>query len=248
MGMARKHSHLTDQELSEFREIFNLVDLDKGGTISRDELKQLMITLGLKPTQEEVNSMVAEIDSDGNGEIDFDGVPRRLCSPHTAPLPRPHTQAIVDGAHFIIPLPSPLSRAHLTASWHAEFVTVMSKKVNTSYTPHQVKAAFKVFEKDTPEGFVSLSTLETALTTYGTRKLSLAEAQELLSNLEVDENGLINYVEFVNMSALGLGRRRHLPAGPPCGTARPRTSCTPCDTSVPWLSYAHCPVPTVTSS
>ena len=27
-----------------------------------------------------------------------------------------------------------------------EFVTVMSRKVNTSYTPTQVKAAFKVFE------------------------------------------------------------------------------------------------------
>ena len=34
-----------------FREIFNLVDLDKGGTISKEELKQLMNTLGLKPSQ-----------------------------------------------------------------------------------------------------------------------------------------------------------------------------------------------------
>ena len=39
-----------------------------------------------------------------------------------------------------------------------EFVTVMSRKVNTSYTPAQVKAAFKVFEKDThfsvrPQGY-----------------------------------------------------------------------------------------------
>ena len=45
-----KHPHLTAEELAEFREIFNLVDLDKGGTISKDELKQLMQTLGLKPT------------------------------------------------------------------------------------------------------------------------------------------------------------------------------------------------------
>ena len=37
--------------LARFREIFNLVDLDKGGTISKDELKQLMNTLGLKPSQ-----------------------------------------------------------------------------------------------------------------------------------------------------------------------------------------------------
>ncbi|KOO20826.1 calmodulin-like protein [Chrysochromulina tobinii] len=60
------------EELTEFREIFNLVDLDKGGTISKDELGQLMKTLGLKPTQEELNAMVAEIDADGSGEIDFD--------------------------------------------------------------------------------------------------------------------------------------------------------------------------------
>lgn len=51
MGELRKHAHLSEEELSEFREIFNLVDLDKGGTISKEELRQLMTTLGLKPTQ-----------------------------------------------------------------------------------------------------------------------------------------------------------------------------------------------------
>ena len=51
MGEPRKHEHLTDEELDEFREIFNLVDLDKGGSISKSELKQLMSTLGLKPSQ-----------------------------------------------------------------------------------------------------------------------------------------------------------------------------------------------------
>jgi hypothetical protein len=38
-----------------------------------------------------------------------------------------------------------------------------------------------------------------ALTTYGTEKLSLGDAQELLSQIEADESGMINYVEFVNM-------------------------------------------------
>ena len=133
------------------------VDLDKGGTLSKDELGQLMTTLGLKPTQEELNAMVAEIDADGSGEIDFD-----------------------------------------------EFVTVMSRKVNTSYTPKQVKAAFKVFAKQTdPNGMISMATLEQALTTYGTEKLSLSDAQELLSQIEPDENGMVNYLEFVDMMTQG---------------------------------------------
>ena len=56
-SMSSKHPHLTAEELAEFREIFNLVDLDKGGTISKDELKQLMHTLACG-VQEELNAMV----------------------------------------------------------------------------------------------------------------------------------------------------------------------------------------------
>ena len=75
----------------------------------------------------------------------------------------------------------------------------MSRKVNTSYTPAQVKGAFKVFERDCPSGFVSMAALEQALTTYGSEKLSLNDAQELLSQIEPDDSGMVNYVEFVNM-------------------------------------------------
>ena len=46
---------------------------------------------------------------------------------------------------------------------------------------------------------VCLSRATQALTTYGSEKLSLSDAQELLSQIEPDENGLVNYVEFVNM-------------------------------------------------
>ena len=33
-----------------------------------------METLGLKPSQEELDQMIHEIDQDGNGEIEFDGM------------------------------------------------------------------------------------------------------------------------------------------------------------------------------
>mmetsp|Transcript_13668 Transcript_13668/g.37134 ORF Transcript_13668/g.37134 Transcript_13668/m.37134 type:complete len:88 (+) Transcript_13668:385-648(+) len=81
----------------------------------------------------------------------------------------------------------------------AEFVMVMSRKVNTNYTPAQVKRAFKIFERECPSGYCTMKSLEQALTTYGSEKMALADAQELLSQLEVDEKGLINYNDFVNM-------------------------------------------------
>jgi|TARA_B110000305_G_C19140102_1_gene493068 calmodulin len=63
--------NLSDEELAEFREIFNLVDRDGGGTITKEELGELMDTLGIDATPEEIDLMINEIDQDSNGEIDF---------------------------------------------------------------------------------------------------------------------------------------------------------------------------------
>ena len=65
-------SGLSPSELAEFREVFDLVDKDHGGSISSTELAELMSTLGINASQEEIRAMVAEIDADGNGDIDFD--------------------------------------------------------------------------------------------------------------------------------------------------------------------------------
>jgi Ca2+-binding EF-hand superfamily protein len=56
-----------------------------------------------------------------------------------------------------------------------------------------------LFERDCPSGFVSIKALEHALTTYGTERLALADARELLAQLEPDDKGMINYIDFVNM-------------------------------------------------
>jgi calmodulin len=52
--------HLTEEEISEFREIFNLVDRDGGGTITKEELGELMDTLGIDATAEELDLMINE--------------------------------------------------------------------------------------------------------------------------------------------------------------------------------------------
>jgi Ca2+-binding EF-hand superfamily protein len=59
-----------------------------------------------------------------------------------------------------------------------EFVAVMSRKVNATYTPDEVKAAFKVFEGSAPPGHVKLSALQRALATYGSEKLTAEQAAE----------------------------------------------------------------------
>ncbi|RHY33312.1 hypothetical protein DYB32_001731 [Aphanomyces invadans] len=64
---------LTENEIAEFREIFNLVDRVRRGSITKAELGELMDTLGINTSPEEIDLMINEIDQDSNGEIDFDG-------------------------------------------------------------------------------------------------------------------------------------------------------------------------------
>ena len=134
---------LSPEEISEFREIFSLVDKDGGGTISKVELGELMETLGIEATAEDIEHMITEIDKgyiastklgkfnnlflvlDGSGEINFE-----------------------------------------------EFVEVMSRKVNATYTADQVKVAFKVFETHNLPGKIRADALSRALCTYGVEKLT----------------------------------------------------------------------------
>mmetsp|Transcript_46728 Transcript_46728/g.138033 ORF Transcript_46728/g.138033 Transcript_46728/m.138033 type:complete len:164 (-) Transcript_46728:32-523(-) len=74
-----KTIQLSDEDLQEFKEIFNLVDTDKGGSIGTEELSRLMDTLGIRTTTEELKLMVSEIDENGNGEIDFDEFVQVMC-------------------------------------------------------------------------------------------------------------------------------------------------------------------------
>lgn len=143
---------LSEEEINEFREIFNLVDKDGGGSIDKEELAELMDTLGIEATAEEIDHMVGEIDVDGDGDIDFE-----------------------------------------------EFVAVMSRKVNATYTADQVKESFKVFEGGAPSGYVRAEALIKALSTYGEDKLSEEQAKDLVGQLEVDSNGLVNYLDYVSM-------------------------------------------------
>ena len=62
---------LTDAQLDEFREAFNMFDKDGGGSIDASELRDLMISVGQNCTEGELKEMVLAADADGTGDIDF---------------------------------------------------------------------------------------------------------------------------------------------------------------------------------
>jgi|EP00908_Phaeocystis_cordata_P022063 calmodulin len=51
---------------------FQLFDTDDSGFITRDELREKLTTLGEKLTEQEVDELLAEADSDNNGSISLE--------------------------------------------------------------------------------------------------------------------------------------------------------------------------------
>ncbi|KAM5556196.1 calmodulin-1-like [Rosa sericea] len=62
---------LPDDQIAEFKHAFSLLDKDGDGSITTKELGTVMRSLGQKPTEEELEVMIKEVDVDGNGRIDF---------------------------------------------------------------------------------------------------------------------------------------------------------------------------------
>ena len=52
---ALRKPRLTDEEIKEFQEIFDLVDEDKSGAISSEELAALFATVGITIAKDEVD-------------------------------------------------------------------------------------------------------------------------------------------------------------------------------------------------
>ncbi|XLU30997.1 hypothetical protein S245_067063, partial [Arachis hypogaea] len=69
--MAKKIKDTDDAE-EELKEAFKVFDKDQNGFISASELRHVMINLGEKLTDEEVEQMIKEADLDGDGQVNYD--------------------------------------------------------------------------------------------------------------------------------------------------------------------------------
>lgn len=63
---------LSEDEIEEIREAFNLFDTDGSGTIDPNELTTAMKSLGFEAKNKTIYQMISDIDKDGKGEITFE--------------------------------------------------------------------------------------------------------------------------------------------------------------------------------
>ena len=78
-----------------------------------------------------------------------------------------------------------------------EFLTLMVRKMKDTDSEEAIEEAFKVFDKD-GNGFVSAAELRHVMTNLE-EKLTDEEVDEMIRENDIDEDGQINYEEFIKM-------------------------------------------------
>ncbi|KAM7252623.1 hypothetical protein ACFE04_008132 [Oxalis oulophora] len=134
--------------MDEIKQIFSKFDKNNDGSISADELHDVLASLGFKPSTAEVDGLMKALDKDGNGHIDLD-----------------------------------------------EFVEVFSHDDESD--DKVLKDAFDLYDLD-GNGVISADELQLVMKRMG-EKCSLAEAKKMISSVDEDGDGNVDFEEFKKM-------------------------------------------------
>lgn len=165
--------HLTTSQIEQVRDAFNIFDKDKDGTITREELKSVMLALGLNPSETEIMDMIDSADTDKNGVIDINEFISLMPS-------------LTGDKSFAAPSSGPASAAEKNSS------TSSGSKDLTE--EEELRKAFKEFDTN-GDGVISPEELNQVMQSIG-EKLTADEIQVIIQEVDNNGDGRIDYNEF----------------------------------------------------
>ncbi|XP_032291479.1 calcium-binding protein E63-1 isoform X2 [Drosophila virilis] len=165
-----KKKPFTDVEINDLRTAFDLLDRNRDGRVTANELQFMLKNLGINVRDEIIHDLIREASHSGNGlinEAEFLQWVGRI-------------QALRDDQQ------------------HDENSSNASKPVDEADdVTEDLIAAFRVFDRD-GNGFITRDELQTAMEMIG-EPLNEAQLEQLLAIADLDQDGRINYEEFTRL-------------------------------------------------
>lgn len=153
LSLSASENHRAQIE-EELKEVFKKFDVNGDGKVSASELGAILRSLGYTAAPDELESMIKEVDGDGDGCINLD-----------------------------------------------EFIDLNTKDIDSNEAMESLKEAFLVFDLD-KNGFISAEELQNVLKSLGD-ECSIAECRKMISGVDADGDGTINFDEFRVMMVKG---------------------------------------------
>lgn len=139
MSSDKETLKLDDEQITELREIFRSFDRNKDGSLTQLELGSLLRSLGLKPSPDQLETLIQKADTNSNGLIEFSEFVG-LIAPQLLPEKSPYTEDQLrqlfkifdrDGNGYIAEAELAHSMAKLGHPLTAEELTEMIKEADT---------------------------------------------------------------------------------------------------------------------
>ncbi|XP_075163956.1 ecdysone-induced protein 63F 1 isoform X2 [Haematobia irritans] len=167
-----KKKPFTEVELSDLRTAFDLLDRNRDGRVTANELQFMLKNLGINVRDEIINDLIREASHSGNGlinEAEFLQWVGRI-------------QALRDEQH---------------QQQQQQQEENASKPDELDDVTEDLIAAFRVFDRD-GNGFITRDELQTAMEMIG-EPLTETQLTQLLAIADLDQDGRINYEEFTRL-------------------------------------------------
>ena len=158
-----------EEKIAAYKKAFSVYDKDGDGTISTTELGTVMESLGEHLSAEELLATINDVDADGSGSIDFNEF-------------RTMMQGVKGGG----------GRKSRRLVFGRSVCGVISTDQIAAF-----KEAFSVFDID-GDGTVNSGELGTVMQSLG-ENLSEKEIQQMISGVDTDGSGSIDFTEFLTM-------------------------------------------------
>ena len=175
-----KKPGLSEEQIEEIREAFNLFDTDHSGSIDYRELKAAMRALGFEVKKEELRKMITDIECARGAEP----APRRADRSSPPPL----------SPLRLIPPPRPRSADGSGQIEFPEFLEMMTGKMGEKDTKEEILKVFKLFDDDST-GKISFKNLKRVAKELG-ENMTEEELQDMIDQADRDGDGEINPDEF----------------------------------------------------
>ena len=139
-----------NKNIQVYKEAFELIDKNKDGQITLDELKNFFNGLKENISNADLQDMINEADVEGNGTISFEG-----------------------------------------------FIALMERSLRNEEVEEEIIETFKKFDQDN-NGLIGPEDIYNLLHSFN-QDITISEAEEMIKNVDIDDDGLVNYQEFVKM-------------------------------------------------